>query len=162
MRKQQGFVLVVALLLLIALSLIGVAAMRNVSLQEKMAGNFYFRTTINHETESTLRRAKNNTLAAIFNGTATGQDLGPEYSISFWSRTANWVNATTNPQTAQVNPNITIDVGNSRSNVEQVEGKEWRGSANLPVSYFRSSALTTETGTGATAVVQEWLQLYTR
>jgi Tfp pilus assembly protein PilX len=53
--SQTGFTLVVALLLLVALSLVGVAALRNVSLQERMAGNQYFRSISLDESRSTLR-----------------------------------------------------------------------------------------------------------
>jgi Tfp pilus assembly protein PilX len=54
-HRQQGFALVVALLLMVALSLVGVAALRNVSLQERTAGNQYFRSISLNEARSVMR-----------------------------------------------------------------------------------------------------------
>jgi Tfp pilus assembly protein PilX len=53
--RERGFALVVALLLMVALSLVGVAALRNVSLQERTAGNQYFRSIALNEARSVLR-----------------------------------------------------------------------------------------------------------
>lgn len=54
-RSQRGFALVVALLILVALSLVGVAALRSTSLQEKMAGNLYFKSLSMQDAEAALR-----------------------------------------------------------------------------------------------------------
>jgi Tfp pilus assembly protein PilX len=52
---ERGFALVVVLLLLVALSLVGVASLRSTSLQEKMAGNLYFKSLSMQDAEGALR-----------------------------------------------------------------------------------------------------------
>lgn len=53
--RTKGFALVVVLLLLVALSMVGIASLRGNAMQEKMAGNLYFRTLSFTEAESVLR-----------------------------------------------------------------------------------------------------------
>ena len=53
--KHNGFALIVVVLLLVALSMVGIASLRGVTLQEKMAGNLYFRALAFAEAESALR-----------------------------------------------------------------------------------------------------------
>ncbi len=53
--SNSGFALVVVLLLLTALSLVGVASLRSTSLQEKMAGNLYFKNLSMQDAEAALR-----------------------------------------------------------------------------------------------------------
>jgi hypothetical protein len=170
--NQKGFVLVVALLLLVALSLIGATALRNVSLQEKMAGNFFFRTTVTHEAESALRAARNNAqvgleaqnISWVLDSAPRGWNGGllSEVAVSYWKNPANWANTQT-----VVNANTLIkadpSLGATRWNVEQSgELPDARGGSNagLKVVFLRGSAITVEQGTGATAVVQEWFQQY--
>jgi hypothetical protein len=171
--EQSGFVLIIALLLLVALSLIGAAALRNVSLQEKMAGNFFFRTTIAHEAESALRAARNNALVGleaqnitwVFDSAPRGWngDILPEMSVAYWKNPANWENTKT---IANANTGIAVDssLGAARWNVERSDlsrSFDVGANANLTVLYLRASSITVEQGTGATAVVQEWFKQYT-
>ena len=55
---QKGFVLIVALMLMVALSFLGVSALRNVTLQERMTGSQYYRTIALHESDGALRYAR--------------------------------------------------------------------------------------------------------
>jgi type IV pilus assembly protein PilX len=54
-NPQSGFALVVVLLLITALSLVGVASLRSTSLQERMAGNLYFKSLSMQDAEAALR-----------------------------------------------------------------------------------------------------------
>ncbi len=51
----RGFALVIVLLLITALSLVGVASLRSTSLQERMAGNLYFKSLSMQDAEAALR-----------------------------------------------------------------------------------------------------------
>lgn len=55
MAQQRGIALVVALVLLIAVTLIGLAGIRGTTLQEQMAGNFYDRETAFQAAEAALQ-----------------------------------------------------------------------------------------------------------
>ncbi|MFN6969683.1 MAG: PilX N-terminal domain-containing pilus assembly protein [Rheinheimera sp.] len=55
--KQQGMALVISLLLLIAITLLAVSAMRSTTLQERMAANLNDREIMKQVTESTIRQA---------------------------------------------------------------------------------------------------------
>lgn len=54
--KQQGMALIVSLLLLVAITLLAVSAMRSTTLQEKMAANFNDREIAKQVAESTVRQ----------------------------------------------------------------------------------------------------------
>lgn len=58
MPRQRGVALVVALILLVLATLIGVAASRGVVLQERMAGNTYDRSVAMQRAEAALRAAE--------------------------------------------------------------------------------------------------------
>jgi Tfp pilus assembly protein PilX len=106
-RRNSGFTLVVALLLLVAMSLLGVAALRNVSIQEKMAGNVYFKALTLQQSESTLRVAlqaleERNRTTALLEG-VTGDpivstQITDGWSANFWRTASAWtVNQTVTP-----------------------------------------------------------------
>lgn len=57
-RRQQGVVLVVALVLLAIMALVGLNAMRSVSLEERMAGHTYDRSVSFQAAEAALREAE--------------------------------------------------------------------------------------------------------
>ncbi|HEY4581596.1 MAG TPA: PilX N-terminal domain-containing pilus assembly protein [Lysobacter sp.] len=64
MRKQRGISLVVALVLLIATSILAVAVLRSSSLQERMSANLRDRSLAFQAAESALRFAQDEVLAA--------------------------------------------------------------------------------------------------
>lgn len=56
--RQQGVALVVALILLVVMTLLGLGAMRSVTLEEKMASNTFDRSLSFQATEAALREAE--------------------------------------------------------------------------------------------------------
>lgn len=76
-----GFALVVALLLLVAMSFIGIAALRNVSLQEKMTGNTYFKLISFQEADAGMRSAEQ--LMHVIFGSST-QPIPAQDGNSVW------------------------------------------------------------------------------
>lgn len=56
--RQHGAALIIGLIMLLVLSLLGVAAISNVSLQEKMAGSLMDRNRAFQSAETALRRAE--------------------------------------------------------------------------------------------------------
>lgn len=160
--KQVGFVLIVALLLMVALSFIGVTALRNVTLQERMASNQYYRTVALHESEGALRYARqviqstwqNDAIPApnASSSIALWSNLVSQSSIAFFASAANWSSATTiasllssRPLSAQYAVE-TFDAGAAPCGT----GTECR-------SYFiRSSTRVVDPVTNASIVTQEW------
>lgn len=63
-RRQQGISLVVALILLIATSILAIAVLRSSSLQERMSANLRDRSLAFQAAESALRYAQDDVLAA--------------------------------------------------------------------------------------------------
>lgn len=57
-RSQRGVALIVALILLVVMTLLGLSAMRSVTLEEKMAANTYDRSLSFQAAESALRQAE--------------------------------------------------------------------------------------------------------
>lgn len=71
-KQQKGAVLVVALILLLVLTLVGVAGMQDTTLQEKMAGNMQDRNLAFQAAEAALRAGEVELQAAVlpaFNNT---------------------------------------------------------------------------------------------
>lgn len=60
--NQQGMALIVTLLLLVAITLLAVSAMRSTTLQEKMASNFNDREIAKQVAEATVRQVGNTLL----------------------------------------------------------------------------------------------------
>jgi type IV pilus assembly protein PilX len=57
-RRQQGAILVIALLFLVLLTIIGISSISSVTLEERMAGNLREQTTAFQAAESALRDAE--------------------------------------------------------------------------------------------------------
>lgn len=58
-KKQQGLTLIVCLIILVVVTLIGVGSIRDVTLEEKMAGNLRSRNVAFQAAESALREGEN-------------------------------------------------------------------------------------------------------
>lgn len=71
LARQSGAALVMSLVILLVLTIIGVAAMRTASLEERMAGNIQEATSAFHAAESGLNRALNTAGALSLTGTTT-------------------------------------------------------------------------------------------
>ncbi len=160
--RQSGFALIVALLLMVALSFIGISALRNVTVQERMAGNQYYRTVALHESEGALRYARQviqstwqsdaipapNASSSI----ALWSGLVAQSSIAFFASGANWSAATniasllsTRPLSAQYVVE-TLD-SNAAPCDDKTECKSY---------FIRSSTRVVDPVTNASVVTQEW------
>ncbi len=161
--KANGFALIVAMLFMVALSFIGVASIRNVSLQERMAGNSYYRTIATHESEALLRISRQlakvswvqDTFPAEDNSSATLSPWGgviPQSSISFFSTASNWLSASVPSSLSSTRP---VSVNSSN---EAFSGDNPRGGVSNEgkATYVRASARATDPVTGASVVTQDW------
>lgn len=96
LRRQRGVTLVVALMLLIAVTLLGLASMRGTGMQERMSANLYDRAIAFQAAESALREAEtllNSGTAGPFDGTVTGLFGKPNPSGSGFEN--RWENSAT-------------------------------------------------------------------
>lgn len=91
-RRQSGAVLYISLVLLIVLTLLGLASIGGTILQERMAGNYRVQQVAFQNAEARLRTAERNALAAALASVATvpsGFDpdtpSDPE-SVEYWAR----------------------------------------------------------------------------
>lgn len=168
-KSPQGFALVVALLLLVALSMVGIAALRNVTLQEKMAGNLYFRTLAFQESEGAMRatvaRMTKNvgpsaSVAAAPDSTdadwrpriATGSDR------SFWTTASNWSGTSSRTAAGTSASGLTI---NSVTDDLDVGAENWGCQVNVNkavgcnVRFTRMTTRALDPLTGASVITQQ-------
>lgn len=94
-KQQRGAVLMVALIMLLLLTLIGMAAIRGSTLQERMAGNMRDRNLAFQSAEAGLLAAEavldGAALPSFGGGTAGyGQPVAKPGNASFWDSTFNW------------------------------------------------------------------------
>ena len=100
-QTQRGVTLVVALMLLIAVTLLGLASMRGTGMQERMSANLYDRAIAFQAAESALREAEallSSGAAGAFDGTVAGRFGKPDPSgddfENRWENTATvWASA---------------------------------------------------------------------
>ena len=172
-KDEQGFALLVAVLLMVALSFLGITALRNVSLQERMAGNSYYRAIATQEAEAGLRYTRQSVDAvaqsssSIFDPKGSvsvpGTWTGPVGSAaqSFWANASNW-SSTSSPASLNASRPLT-----TRVTIEQYPGNNpfcpassasaaGSGKKTCPANFFRATARATDNTTGAAAVVQDW------
>jgi type IV pilus assembly protein PilX len=97
-RRQQGVALVVALVLLLVVTVIGLASMRGTSLQERMSANMYDRSLSFQRSEAALRAAEEAISATWQIATLGGQDCTGGAACTnagttaFTAGGANWTN----------------------------------------------------------------------
>jgi len=96
-QGQQGVVLILGLIMVLLMTIVGLAAIRGTGLQETMAGNMRERTIAFQHAEAGLRVGEvwvgsNNIEANAFDGSVVGEygDLGLEDSAVFTTRVRNW------------------------------------------------------------------------
>lgn len=92
-RLQRGAVLVVALIMLLVMTLIGVTSLSSTAMQERMAGNMREINTAFQAAEATLRDGENFLTAAAlpeFNGTNGLYVPAPGGDPQHWDVAANW------------------------------------------------------------------------
>jgi type IV pilus assembly protein PilX len=101
-RQQRGVALVVALILLVVATLIGLAASRGTMLQERMSGNSFDRSLAFQRSEAALRAAEAAisgnwqiaTLSGIDCSPVSGNQCAVVPADTFTGTSANWVNVT--------------------------------------------------------------------
>lgn len=76
-RQQQGAVLVVALIMLLLLTIIGLSSMRGTSLQENMAGNMRDSNLALQASEAALRKGEDEVRAKFLAGTLATLEIAP-------------------------------------------------------------------------------------
>jgi len=76
-RKQQGAVLIVALIMLLLLTIIGLSSMRGTSLQESMAGNMRDANLALQASEAALRKGEETVTAKFLAGTLNTLEAAP-------------------------------------------------------------------------------------
>jgi len=96
-HEQRGAVLVVGLVMLLLLTLIGMAAIRGSSMQEKMVGNMRDHSLAFQSAEAGLRAGEAVTDGAAlpsFSGAVAGYGppLAQPGSVSFWTTVFDWTN----------------------------------------------------------------------
>jgi type IV pilus assembly protein PilX len=64
-RRQSGMSLVIVLILLVAMSLLGIAILRSTAMQERMSANLRDRSLAFQAAEATMRFAQNQVLGAV-------------------------------------------------------------------------------------------------
>ena len=115
LRKQQGVALVVALILLVVGTLIGLAGIRNTNLQERMSANMYDRSLAFQRAEAALRAAESaitanwkiSDLKGVDCSPATAQLCSVVPANAFTSSNTDWVAVT---QAYDVNSKLTPGV----------------------------------------------------
>lgn len=109
-RRQQGVALVVALVLLLVVTMIGLASMRGTSLQERMSANMYDRSLAFQRAEGALRAAERAITGSWQIGVLGGEDCSGATDClnagasAFNDGGANWTNI---PEEFEVNANLT-------------------------------------------------------
>lgn len=98
-RAQRGVALIVALVLLVVATLIGLAGMRNTTLQERMSANMYDRSLAFQRAEAALRAAEAAITASGKIDVLNGVDCSPGVALcqivpasAFANSNTNWVN----------------------------------------------------------------------
>lgn len=117
-HRQQGFVLTMALVFLVLLTIIGVTALSTTTLEEKMAGNMKDRNLAFQSAETALLAGEQWVDAQLqkpgFPNTANGL-----YSVDPTSAVANWdaINWTNNVVTYPCTPTVTSGCGTGLAKV---------------------------------------------
>ena len=94
--KQDGSVLIVSLIILVAMTLIGITAMRTTVLEEKMAGNMRNKEIAFQAAEATLRAAEryiqNNVISTVSFDNDGSDGLYNNDDVRIWEN-INWTDA---------------------------------------------------------------------
>ena len=95
-HKQSGSVLIISLILLVAMTLIGVTAMRTTVLEEKMAGNMRNKEVAFQAAEATLRAAEryiqNNVISTVSFDNDGSDGLYNNDDVRIWEN-INWTDS---------------------------------------------------------------------
>jgi type IV pilus assembly protein PilX len=163
-KSDHGFALVVALLLMVALSLVGIASLRGTALQEKMSGNLYFRSLAFQEAEGALRSTVAKIDSKIGLSTASpitalssDVDWKPRINVgsnnAYWSLGSSWTSTGTRINSSALTVNATTeDIGDG----PQLPSCEKKIGANAcQVKFTRMTTRAIDPATGAAIIVQQ-------
>lgn len=175
-NRQRGVTLVVVLMLLLVITLLGLAAMRGTVMQERMAGNSLARATAFQLAEAALREVESDLSSAGTRPTipATGCSSGlcampVDGSASTWEAANFWTGTGTGYATADVqeSPAIVRYVVEDMGDGQATSGECTTGidmsadectAAGTPVRNYRITVFS-QTGNGAEVLLQSTYQL---
>lgn len=149
--------------------MVGVASLRGITLQEKMAGNLYFRALTFAEAESALRA----TVARIDSKIGLTVETPPAPDSSdlnykplilsgsnqgYWNTPASWTNTAVrsvmSPAASGLSVNATTEQLMTGDQMPTCEGK--MGSSACKVTFTRMTSRATDPTTGAAVVLQQF------
>ena len=170
--RTAGFSLVVVLLIMVALSMVGIASLRGVSLQEKMAGNLYFRAVALAESESALRAtvAKLDSLVGLGVGVALPADAADAdwktmihtgSNTAYWAASGTWSNTSTRAAMSQSASGMTVNATTEQLMpasplMRNCEAKLTGAGSACDALFTRMTSRVEDTATGASVVVQQF------
>lgn len=176
MKTQRGIALVVALVLLIAVTLVGLAAIRGTSLQEKMAGNLQDRNIALQNAEAALRVAANRiaaTNAVIWRNCAIAGTVCDANPVAAADAANAWQTVATGDYTkssvAFSQPEYVVENMGLWPDPDSTTGVQLSGSAgqygaqgtSTTVNYFRVTARSSApaaSGDRAVVTLQAWVR----
>jgi type IV pilus assembly protein PilX len=136
--KQRGLVLPMVLIFLVVMMLLGTAAIRNVTLEEKMAGNFRNRNLAFQAAEQALRYCENGIQTQAIPIPVNVQ--GPIAGKNYWEVAANWED-----------PSKSVDVPRSE-NEDVAKAAELADRPKCLVELIETPVILSTTETAATSV----------
>lgn len=160
-KKQQGVVLVIALVILITLTLIGIASLDSTSMDEKIAGNLRDLNLAFQAAESTMAEAENMVEGledtSTFGASAGLYDSNPPdpYAASTWTGSSS-ATAVSNLGSNVIQTRYFVEyVGDFNPGQDTVNVLNYgQGAGGISVSVFRIISRSTGAG-GTTQVILE-------
>lgn len=130
--RQRGMTLIIGLIMLLLLTIIGLAAIRGASLEERMAGNYRDRALAFQAAEAGLRAAEtvlNAASLSAWNTTGYGAQVAQGGRVSYWE-SFNW-------STQSVLTNLGLEYVSSqpRYYVERITSKFGGGGSGSAVDF---------------------------
>ena len=163
----SGFALIVVLLLLVALSLVGVAALRSTSLQEKMAGNLYFKAQSMQDAEAALRSTAARmdsllgrtatTVPATSASSPNWREFSASFALSSVLRTpSTWTG--TRPLDSLARSSINVNAVTESMGISELIGCDVNAArpGACKFRFTRMSSRATDSVTGASSIVQQY------
>ena len=139
-HPQRGAVLVVALIMLLVMTLIGVTSLSSTSMQERMAGNMREINTAFQAAEATLRQGESFLTTATlptFNGTNGLYTPAPGGTPQHWDVAANWTGSGSRAYSGSLDTDDVTLAETPRYMIEELvpvpaAGGTWRSDAPAP------------------------------
>ncbi len=166
-RNAGGFALVVVLLLITALSLVAVASLKSTSLQERMAGNLYFKSLSMQDAEAALRstsarmESKLGSQVAVVSAPAAADPNWRSFNASAAQQTylrssPAWTN--TRVITSLARSSSTVNAVTESFGISELAGCDVNvgrpGACKF--QFTRMSSKSTDSVTGASSIVQQY------